>query len=99
VTAYSYTDWHVCCDKEGCGHRAGSGDIPWTGGSTPTATEIRRVLRQRGWQVGVLCGPADDDETGSRRHPRRDFCPDHKLEPDETAAVTAGEEHAHGPAD
>jgi hypothetical protein len=65
VSTFSHTDWTVICDHPGCGASERTDQLDMQNG---TATEVRKVLRRRGWLVAV-----------SRPEMRPvDFCPDHK---------------------
>jgi hypothetical protein len=70
VSTFSHMDWTVICDHPGCMAQARTDTLDlWDG----NAASVRKALKQRGWAVAVRdpCGPVD-------RHPRLDFCPDHK---------------------
>lgn len=65
MSAISNTDWTVICDSDepapGCPSQLAGADLM----ANPNATELRRILRKRGWAVSV------DDGSGRRR----DYCP------------------------
>lgn len=70
MSTFSHTDWTVICDYEDeggtCGQSERSDTLNLRDG---TATEIRSILKRRGWAVAVPTG----------RERRADFCPEHKT--------------------
>lgn len=68
MSAHRLTDCRIDCDEPGCGQSEFAGLL------TPadlTAAEARKVLKARGWQVGIPDGHGT----------RMDFCPEHKPAP------------------
>jgi hypothetical protein len=76
MTALPYTDWAILCDgteSDGrpCPAQERTDTLDMRDGST--SADVRKVLKRRGWTVGVRTSePADG------RMPRRDYCPQHK---------------------
>lgn len=70
MSTFSHTDWTVICDySDRCGHCPASERTDLLELPNGTATEVRKVLRRRGWAVAVFTG----------REKTADFCPEHKA--------------------
>ena len=70
MSTFSHTDWTVTCDGPGCLAQLRTDQI---GGMNPTAADVRKSLKRRGWAVNVR-QPSHD----GLRERRLDFCPKHK---------------------
>ena len=75
MSAHRYTDCRIDCDHPGCGRTEFAGNLSLM---EPTAAELRKVLKRRGWRVAILVPLAMPDD--GERSLRKDFCPEHAAE-------------------
>jgi hypothetical protein len=74
MTAHSFTDWAVRCDRPLCTEEAWASALVLRDG---TAAHVREVLKRQGWAVAV-----PDPIAPVGRATRLDFCPKHKPQKD-----------------
>lgn len=68
MSTFPHTDWTVICDYPLCTAQERTDTLNLSTHES-TATNVRKVLRRRGWAVAVPTG----------RERRADFCPEHKA--------------------
>lgn len=68
MSTFSHTDWTVICDYPDCTAQERTDTLNFSMHKS-TATNVRKVLKRRGWAVAVFIG----------RERRADFCPAHKA--------------------
>ncbi len=72
MSAHPYTDTRIQCDAPGCLSSVFGGHLD---GTDTTARTVRRIIRRRGWLVGL---PEPGMFGSGTSGQRLDYCPEHR---------------------